>query len=461
LKTVIRILGLLVALGVALLALVATFRVGSAPEVAIRPGLPAIGASTPIEVSVRAPGRGLAGVLVEVLQDGTARTLAERSHEPLRPWAFTGARTEEEEIQARVGSETVEGLHEGEAVIRVTAERAGTWLLHPAPVVAEKTLAVRLVPPRVSVLSNQHYVTQGGAGVVVYRVGDTATRDGVRVGEWFFPGAPLEGSEERARFALFGVPWDESDDSRIRLVAEDDVGNRSEVSFVDRYFPRPPSTDRIGIDDAFIARVVPEILRQTPALSDSGNLLENYLAVNRGLRQENAQALVELSRRSSPRFLWSEPFLPFPNAKVMSSFADQRTYVYAGEEVDHQVHLGFDLASVAHSAVPAANRGIVRMAGYFGIYGNTVVIDHGHGLMTLYAHLSSLDVAEGQEVERGAVVGRTGSTGLAGGDHLHFTTLVGGLPVNPTEWWDAAWIRDRVASKLGPALPFAAARTEP
>jgi murein DD-endopeptidase MepM/ murein hydrolase activator NlpD len=140
---------------------------------------------------------------------------------------------------------------------------------------------------------------------------------------------------------------------------------------------------------------------------------------------------------------------------VMSSFADQRTYVYEGREVDHQVHLGYDLASVARSPVPAANRGIVRMAGYFGIYGNAVVVDHGHGLMTLYAHLSSLDVSEGAEVQRGQVLGRTGATGLAGGDHLHFTTLVGGLPVDPTEWWDPAWIRDRVARKLGGALPFA------
>ena len=140
----------------------------------------------------------------------------------------------------------------------------------------------------------------------------------------------------------------------------------------------------------------------------------------------------------------------------MSAFADQRTYIYEGREVDQQTHLGYDLASVAQSPVPAANRGTVAMARYFGIYGNTVVLDHGHGLMTLYSHLSSIDVEEGQEVERGATLGRTGATGLAGGDHLHFTTLVGGLPVNPTEWWDASWIRDRVARKLGPALPFQA-----
>ena len=136
------------------------------------------------------------------------------------------------------------------------------------------------------------------------------------------------------------------------------------------------------------------------------------------------------------------------NAKVMSAFADRRTYVYGGREVDQQTHLGFDLAAVAHTPVLAANRGVVRLARYFGIYGNAVVVDHGLGLMTLSAHLSAIDVKEGQSVERGEPLGRTGATGLAGGDHLHFTTLVRGLPVNPIEWWDDHWIRDRITSKL-------------
>ena len=132
----------------------------------------------------------------------------------------------------------------------------------------------------------------------------------------------------------------------------------------------------------------------------------------------------------------------------MSSFADRRTYVFGGKKVDQQDHLGFDLASVSSAPVPAANRGVVVLARYFGIYGNTVVLDHGVGLMSLYSHLSTIDVTEGQEVDKGHTLGRTGETGLAGGDHLHFTTLVRGLAVNPIEWWDPAWIRDRVLGKL-------------
>jgi len=454
-KTALKTILVLALLGAAAAGLVVTLRTGEAPVVEIRPERPGIGPRTPVVVAVSSPGRGLAEVRLELVQGDRTHVLAERRHRPAPPWSFGRDGVERDEIGADVGSETVPGLRAGEARLRVTATRAPTWLLRPEPVVAELALPVRLVPPELSLLSAHHYVAQGGAGVVVYRAGESSIRDGVRAGEWFFPGAPLEGFGPADRFALFGVPWDLEDDVGIRLVAEDDVGNVAELAFVDRFFPKPPARDQIRLEDSFMSRVVPEIMSRTPELADRGDLLENYLQLNRELRRHNASALVELARGSAPRFLWSEPFLPLRNAKVMSSFADQRTYLHAGREVDRQVHLGYDLAVVARTPVPAANRGVVRMARYFGIYGNSVVVDHGHGLMTLYSHLSSMDVSEGDEVERGAIVGRTGATGLAGGDHLHFTTLVGGLPVNPTEWWDAAWIRDRVAGKLGPALRFA------
>ena len=122
--------------------------------------------------------------------------------------------------------------------------------------------------------------------------------------------------------------------------------------------------------------------------------------------------------------------------------------MFDGREVDQQDHLGFDLASVRGAPVPAANRGVVVLARYFGIYGNSVVLDHGAGLMSLYSHLSAIEAAPDQEIEKGQVIGRTGQTGLAGGDHLHFTLLIRGLPVNPVEWWDPSWVQDRVMAKL-------------
>jgi murein DD-endopeptidase MepM/ murein hydrolase activator NlpD len=444
---------LLVLLAVAAAAF-AVLRVGAAPRVEIVPELPGIGRRTPIVVRVAAPGRGLSSVAVELVQGDLRRSLAEKTYAPRPFWAFWGPRTARDEIRVEAGRETVAGLRGGEATIRVTAGRAPTPLRRPDPVVVEKTLPVRLVPPSLEIVSQQTYVAQGGCEAVVYRVGEGAARDGVRVGDLWFPGYPLPGGGPGDRFALFGVPYDVESAAGVRLVAVDDVGNEAEAAFVDQFFPRPPARDTIELDDRFLQKVVPEIMAQTPDLADRGGLLENYLQINGELRRRNAQELRELGAKSRAEFLWRAPFLPLGNAQVMSRFADRRTYLYQGREVDQQVHLGFDLAVTRHVPVPASNRGVVVLARYFGIYGNSVIVDHGYGLQTLYAHLSSLGAREGQEVERGEELGKSGESGLAGGDHLHFTALLQGLPVTPVEWWDPHWIQDRIARKLGAALPF-------
>ena len=237
-------------------------------------------------------------------------------------------------------------------------------------------------------------------------------------------------------------------------MARDDVGNESTASFVDSFQAKAVKTDTIRLSDAFMAKVVPAILAQTPSLTDQGDLLSNYLMINGDLRKRNGEKLIELAGDSVPQFLWSRRFMQMRNAQVRSSFADRRTYVYEGSAVDEQDHLGFDLASTRMADLQSANDGIVVLARYFGIYGNAVIIDHGYGLMSLYGHLSSIEVEAGQAVERGQVIGRTGETGLAGGDHLHFTMLLQGLPVNPREWWDGHWIHDRIGLKLGPAFEF-------
>ncbi len=447
------VLGLAIAVGVAWVGLGA-FRTGPPPTVRIAPSLPAIGRATPVTITVEEPTRGLAGVRVELVQGDTRETLESRDATPRPPWAFWGPRNASETFTVEVGKNRVPALKQGHATVRVTAERAGSWLRHPDPVVEEAVLPVRLIPPTLGVRSTATYVAQGGCEAVVYVVGESAVKDGVQAGDRFFTGYPLPGGSEATHFALFGVPYDLDDPSKIRLVAEDDVGNRSELAFVDRFFPKPIARDTIPVTDEFMQRVVPAILAQTPDLEDKGDLLQNYLEINNRLRARDQEELDALGEKSRPEFLWSRPFLAMPNTKVMSRFADRRTYVYDGRTVDHQTHLGFDLASVRNADVPAANDGVVVMARYFGIYGNAVVLDHGYGLMSLYGHLSTIAVADGDRVERGQTIGTTGATGLAGGDHLHFSMLLRGMPVNPGEWWDGHWIRDRLERKLGAALPF-------
>jgi murein DD-endopeptidase MepM/ murein hydrolase activator NlpD len=140
--------------------------------------------------------------------------------------------------------------------------------------------------------------------------------------------------------------------------------------------------------------------------------------------------------------------VPLGNAQIESKFADHRTYFYQGKEVDQQVHLGFDLAVTVNIPVKAGNDGKVVYADYLGIYGNCIVIDHGMGVSSLYGHLSSIDVKAGDAVKRDQVIGRSGMTGLAGGDHLHFSIQVQGLPVSAVEWWDPHWIDDRIMRKI-------------
>jgi murein DD-endopeptidase MepM/ murein hydrolase activator NlpD len=449
-----RVLLLLVAALALAWGALATFRVGGEPSIELAAALPGIGPRTAVEVAVAEPRRGLARVTVELVQGDRVETLAEERFAPRPAWAFWGAMKARVELRTEVGSETVAGLAEGEATVRVAAERAGTWLRRPPPAVRELTLPVRLRPPSLGVVSSQHYAAQGGSGVVVYRVGEGEAESGVAAGARWFPGYPLPGGGPAERFALYAVPYDLDDPGEVRLVVADALGNRGRAAFLDLFTPRPYATGTIRLDDAYIARVVPEILAHAPEVAAAAGPLDAYLAINGKLREVNGERLVRLAAESRREFLWRRPFLAMKNAQVMSPFAERRSYLYDGRQVDEQFHLGFDLASVARAPIEAANDGVVALAGFFGIYGNAVVVDHGYGLASLYGHLSTIEVAAGDRVERGQVLGRSGATGLAGGDHLHFAILLGGLPVNPLEWWDPHWVRDRIAAKLGPAFDY-------
>jgi murein DD-endopeptidase MepM/ murein hydrolase activator NlpD len=264
--------------------------------------------------------------------------------------------------------------------------------------------------------------------------------------------------------AIFALLHDQDLDTPMAVFARDGAGNETTTALGDRVFPRPLRRSRIELDDRFLSRVVPEILQHSPELDvpvPTGDLLPAFLAVNGELRQANAEEIARVTANTSPTMLWEGPFVQLGNSQVEAGFADHRTYFYNGDEVDQQVHLGFDLAVTAAVPIAAANHGRVLYADWLGIYGNCVIIDHGLGVASLYGHLSSIDVTPGSTVTKGQTLGRSGMTGLAGGDHLHFTVLVGGQPVNPVEWWDPIWMRDRITRKLveaGAPAELAAAR---
>ena len=177
-------------------------------------------------------------------------------------------------------------------------------------------------------------------------------------------------------------------------------------------------------------------------------LVKVFVQVNDKIRDLNHQKIKEISKKSSPGFLWTEPFSQLSRSKVESFFADHRTYLYKGVTIDQQDHVGFDLAVEKNYPIEASNDGIVRYAVNLGISGKTVLIDHGYGLLSLYGHLSSISVKQEQKVEKGSILGYSGTTGLAAGDHLHFGLFLQGIPVNPAEWWDRKWIQAHLWKRI-------------
>jgi murein DD-endopeptidase MepM/ murein hydrolase activator NlpD len=310
-----------------------------------------------------------------------------------------------------------------------------------------------LTPPQIAVLSQFHYINHGGSELVVYRVNPPDVESGVRVGDREYTGFPAGGADPALRLAFFALLWDQPVNTPITVFAHDSVGNEGSGTFDFRVFAKQFRSSTINVDDRFLSRVVPAILQNSTELKvdDPSNQLASFLSINRDLRRMNNETISALAAETAPEILWRGAFKQLINTAVEAGFADQRTYVYNGQDVDHQVHLGFDLASTANAPVRAANRGRVVHAGWLGIYGNCVIIDHGMGLQSLYAHLSSTAVNTGDLVESEAELGRSGATGLAGGDHLHFTMLLGGNAITPIDWWSAQWVQDRVLRKLDSA----------
>lgn len=420
-----------------------------APQIKLETDRPAIGAATHVSAQFSEPDRGLGTIKLELVQGDRTVALGEKSFARASTTAWSrGTVQAEAKLDATVGRGNPAWLKEGDALLRASADRLGGIFRRATPVIVEQLVKVRLRPPRLELLSQQHYVRQGGSGVVRLRVDEAAARSGVRVGNREFSSYPLPGGSAGEKFVLFGVPWNMGDGTQLKLFAEDEAGNRVELPFVTIFKPAPPRRDTIPVTDTFLEQVVPAITSQTPGFDASGSLLDQYVKINSQMRKENLAAVATLAKQSETGWLWSGPFLQMANSARRAGYAEVRSYEMNGRRVDQQTHLGLDLASLAHAPVPAPNSGRVVLAEFFGIYGNTVIIDHGYGLFSLGGHLSAIQVKVGDRVTKGQTIGLSGSTGLAGGDHLHLEMFVQGVSVDPVEWLDEHWIHDNLATKL-------------
>lgn len=410
------------------------FFLSQTPAVDLDPAATVVGLATPIKLHLADP-HGIRRLTAAIEQNGQ-RFLAFEMTNPVHRMRFFKNETPRD-VVFLTGTKSIPNLKDGKATLVVEAVSND---FRGAEAKTSRDINVVTQPPRLAVDDKQHYINQGGSELVTYSVGGYATESGVKVDGYRFDSFPLPGSQQR--FSLFAFPWDVPANT-VPVVYATNLADEVTKPFWFRVFPKSFRKRDLVIDDAFLERVVPQI---DP--NGTGDLLARFLKINGELRKQNNKTLADLRLKTEPRFLWSGPFLQLANSKVESQFADVRTYVYKGKKIDQQVHLGFDLSKVKNTPIPASNDGKVVLAEMLGIYGNCVVIDHGYTLQSIYGHLSSIQVKPGDMVKKGQTIGLSGSTGLAGGDHLHFSMQVDGVQVNPVEWWDAHWIHDRILSKV-------------
>ena len=422
------------------------------PRIELRQPDRFIGQAGTLELLVEAPGGQFSTVDV-VLEQGGKTIPVFTLDQPGGPVRQDSA--DRLYVSRPIGKKTMPDLQPGPARIVARAARPVLYGIRQASSELAREVVVRLDPPRVGVLSTIHYVNHGGAEFVVYRAEPADVESGIRVGDVTYPGFPASGVgikvNDTTRVAFFALLNDQDVNTPVQIYARDAAGNEASTPLDRRAFPKTFQRSRIALDDAFLGKVVPSIAATTPDMQLSTapqDLLASFLRINRDLRQRNNQTIMDLAAKTAPQMLWSGTFTPLTNASVEARFADNRTYVYQGKEVDRQVHLGFDLAVTQMVPVLSAQAGRVLYAADLGIYGNCVIVDHGLGVQSLYAHLSSIDVKAGDTVTNGQQLGRSGMTGLAAGDHLHFTMLLNGRAVNAVEWWDPKWTEDRVTRKI-------------
>ena len=446
------VLILLAVIAVAVLAAAFAFRArleGEPPQIRFASEADVVGVA-PLEITVADAGAGLRSLTVTLAAGGGAETTlaSEQFAQPVG------------EKKLSLALAKVAGIKEGPVTLRVVARDASLrGFLSGNEATVQKSLTVDLTPPKLDLVADDRYITFGGAGAIVYQASADAVQSGVRVGRHFFPGfrGVIKDQPERL-FALFAHPYD-SADAKAVLVATDRAGNTREMPLAYELKNVKYRKSTLPVSERFLqAKVVPLL---ADAAARQGSPKEVFVAVNRKLRKENDDRIAAITQKASPAIQWEGAFAQLTNSKVEANFADHRTYVYDGEPIDEAYHLGYDLSVTKRYPVEAANSGTVAFAGDLGIYGSTVILDHGLGLFTLYSHLSAIDVKEGDKLRRQQILGRTGETGLAAGDHLHYGVYLHGVAVLPVEWWDGKWIRDNIGPKLEGRSSEEAAAAQP
>ena len=408
------------------------------------------------KIKISDSGAGLDEVIVRLVQGGNSREIYKKK--------YKDQITKEDTVDFNLDIKE-NNLKEGELSLNFSVFDKSFFSNKTSE---DKTLKADFVKPKVEILTVQHNGTVGGALFAMYRIiGDDIVASGVKSSAYTFKGSPayeLDPDFEKNKdiyFVFFPIPTDfNTKEDSFSLFVEDQAGNLGKSTFYQRIVPKKFKEVDMRMSRDFYIKAVDSILPgylkkingqpytdETSALPDD-ELIKKFTLVNKDYRKIIIDQINDIMSTSVSQRLWSGSFdRPMPAAPT-ATFSEKRHYFLDNLDAGNSLHQGVDLAQTTNTVIRVPNGGKAVFADDLGIYGNCLIIDHGFSLFTMYGHLSSITVNIGDELQRGQELGRSGATGLAGGDHLHFEIRLHGIPINPVEWFDGHWIRDHVDGQI-------------
>ncbi len=346
------------------------------------------------------------------------------------------------------------------AKIILKAEDRSLWrFFGPNKLETEVQVVCDITPPTSSVIANSYGIAKGGSATVVFEARDENLKSvAVKTASGkIFKAQPFI----KKGFYIALIAWPLTDDNFSASVLATDMAGNETYTPIDFFQKNVVYKDtKLMLKDDFLNQKIVE-LSSSMKVNAKTTPLDRFVYVNNTLRGENEKLIGEITSRIGDNVVdsyFSEPFLPIKKASVVGSFGDHRSYHLNNDVISQSYHKGVDFASVKEDTIVAPNNGIVIFAAPNGIYGNMSVVYHGLGLFTLYGHCSSFLAKEGDMVQKGQPIAKTGMSGLAFGDHLHYGVVIQGVEVRPLEWLDANWIKLNVTKVIEDAKIIIAGR---
>ncbi len=321
----------------------------------------------------------------------------------------------------------------------------------------EYTLVIDQRRPVLSIIANSYKIQKGGTAIVVFKAED-ANLESIKIqtsfGKSFIPQPFI-----KAGYYASLVAWPAQEQGfSATVVVRDRAGNESRSAIPFRLKDHLYKVSNIELSDQFLDGKIAELANTYEQTAGVDDRLQQFSIINEKVRGDNESIIHKITSKVSNTMISDfnpHPFYPLVNGQKVADFADHRIYSYKGKEnVSNAYHMGLDLASIHMGPITSSNSGKVVFAQSNGIYGNVPIVDHGFGLYTLYGHCSEVNVQEGDNVAAGQEIAKTGLSGYAMGDHLHFGILVQGIEVRPEEWMDSKWIADNITSVVEEAKVF-------